>query len=316
MKITAIEPLSVKADRIREIEKVFSANGDDFTYYNDRQTDPQKLSDRIGDSEVILLTNQPLSGEVIQAAPHLKMISVAFTGVDHIDMEACNQKGITVSNAAGFSDQAVAELSIGLMIDLLRKITSYDAQTRHGETRHGFGRELRGKTVGIIGTGRIGLHTAQILRAFGCDLIAYSRTERKEALELGIRYVSKNTLMDNADIISVHTPLTNDTRGLVGEEEISRMKHSAFLINTSRGPVVDYKALAWALNNGAIAGAGIDVYETEPPLDKNHPILQAKNTVTLPHIGFATEEGIHLRSEIVVENILKWMEGSPVRVVN
>lgn len=316
MKITAIEPIGVSGERMQVIKNQFADKGHQFYYFSDRETEPENLKEQISDSEVIILTNQPLKGDVIRCAPNLKMISVAFTGVDHIDMEACREKGITVSNAAGFSDQAVAELSVGLMIDLLRKVTEQDALTRKGKMRIGPGRELGGKTVGIIGTGRIGLHTAKLLQTFGCSIIAYSRTRKERAVNMGIKYVSLEELMKNADIVSVHTPLNKETKGLVGQNEIEMMKPTTILINTARGPVVDYEALAEALNSGKVAGAGLDVYEVEPPLDTNHPILKAKNTVTLPHIGFATEEGILLRSEIVVENILSWIGGEPVRVMN
>ena len=316
MKITAIEPIGVSEERMQDIKNQFADDGHQFYYFSDRETEPENIKERISDSEVIILTNQPLQGEVIRSAPNLKMISVAFTGVDHIDMDACREKGIIVSNAAGFSDQAVAELSIGLMIDLFRKITEQDALTRKGKARIGPGRELGGKTVGIIGTGRIGLHTAKMLKAFGCSLIAYNRSMKKEAVDMGVNYVSLNELMKKADIISVHIPLTAETKDLIGKHEIALMNSGAILINTARGPVVDYIALAEALNNNKIAGAGLDVYEVEPPLDTTHPILKAKNTVTVPHIGFATKEGIQLRSEIVVENIFSWINGEPVRVMN
>lgn len=316
MKITAIDPIGVTEDRMKEMEKIFREQGHDFEYYQERQTDQQALKERIGHSEVIILTNQPLSGDIIRSAPNLQKIAVAFTGYDHIDLPACHELGITVSNAAGFSDQAVAELTVGLALDVLRKITENDARTRRGEVRHGQGRELAGKTIGIIGTGRIGLRTAQLFRAFGCNCIGYSRTKRDAAIEKGIGYVSLDELMKKADIISVHTPLTEQTKGLVGEKAIRLMKKTAILINTARGPVVDTKALAEALNQNKIAGAGIDVYANEPPLNENHPLLKTPNTVTVPHIGFSTREGILLRSEIVVENIQAWMKGQPVRVVS
>lgn len=316
MRITAIEPIGVSDNYMQSMKKRFEDKGHLFYYYSYRETDPEKLKERIGGSEVIILTNQVLPGEVIRSAPNLKMISVAFTGVDHVDMEACREQGITVSNAAGFSDQGVAELSVGLMINLFRKITAQDVLTRKGKVRLGLGRELGGKTVGIIGTGRIGLQTAKLLQAFGCSLIAFSRTRKTEAADMGIMYVSMEELMKNADIVTVHTPLTAETKGLIGRKEIELMQSTAILINTARGPVVDYEALAEALNTGRIAGAGLDVYKVEPPLDTDHPILRAKNTITLPHIGFATEEGIQLRSEIVEENILGWIDGKPLRVMN
>ncbi|MEE1272574.1 MAG: NAD(P)-dependent oxidoreductase, partial [Bacteroidales bacterium] len=210
--------------------------------------------------------------------------------------------------ASGYATTAVAELAVGLMLDVYRQMTSFDFATRKLGTRNNIlGRELRGKTVALIGTGAIGLATAKLLKAFGCKLIAYSRSERKEALELGIEYLSLEEAVKQADIISLHTPLTNETKNLISKEIIALCKPSAIIINTARGGVIDNLALANALNEGRVAGAGIDVYEKEPPLEENHPLLSAKNTVLLPHVAYATRESFDIRIDIILNNLNQYI---------
>jgi D-3-phosphoglycerate dehydrogenase len=194
------------------------------------------------------------------------------------------------------------------MLDVYRQMTSFDLATRKLGTRNNIlGRELRGKTVALIGTGAIGLATAKLLKAFGCKVIAYSRSERKEALELGIEYLSLEEAVKQADIISLHTPLTNETKNLISKEIIDLCKPSAIIINTARGGVIDNLALANALNQDRLAGAGIDVYEKEPPLEENHPLLSAKNTVLLPHVAYATRESFDIRIDIILNNLKEYI---------
>ncbi|MDY6801509.1 MAG: NAD(P)-dependent oxidoreductase, partial [Bacteroidota bacterium] len=255
-----------------------------------------------------------LSNNVISQCPDLKMISVAFAGVDHIAMDVCHEKGIVVSNAAGYSNHAVAELTIGSAINLYRKIILSDKQTRNLSDRQGFlGSELHGKTFGIIGTGQIGLQVARLANAFGCKVLAFNRS-RKDVPN--VKFSNLDYLLKNSDIVSLHVPLTNKTKHLIAENEIKLMKKTAALINTARGPVVDYHALATALKNKNIAGAAVDVYEKEPPLDKDHPLLDAPNTILTPHIGYATKEAIQLRGKIVIDNIFQWMAGKPQNVMH
>ena len=195
-------------------------------------------------------------------------------------------------------------------MDCLRNISAVNGIIRQGGTKDGLvGHELRGRTVGVIGTGRIGQAAARLFRAFGCSLLGYSRTVRQDAEKVGIRYVSLDELLAQSDIVTIHTPLTDETKNLLSKEKIALMKESAILINTSRGPVVDNAALAEALNEGRLAGAGIDVFDGEPPLPADYPLLHARNTVCTPHIGFATVESIDRRAEIVFDNVDKWMEG-------
>ncbi|MCK5168482.1 MAG: hydroxyacid dehydrogenase, partial [Bacteroidales bacterium] len=241
-------------------------------------------------------------------------ISVAFAGVDHIPMDLCRKKNIVVSNAAGYSNHAVAELVVGSAISLYRKIIWSDSQTRKSSTREGFlGSELYGKTFGIIGLGQIGQETAKLANAFGCKVIAYSRTVKNIP---NVDFVELEYLLKESDIISLHVPLTEETQHLIGEKELQLLKPTTILINTARGAIVDYKSLAVVLKNKKIAGAAIDVYEKEPPLDKNHPLFEAPNVVLLPHIGYATKEAIELRGEIVIDNINKWLSGNPQNVMN
>ena len=175
------------------------------------------------------------------------------------------------------------------------------------------GFELEGKKFGVIGTGAIGTRVAKIAQAFGCEVYAYSRTVKDLPR---IQFVGLEELLYNCDIISLHVPLNESTKGLIGKDEIALMKPDAVLINTARGPIVDSEALAEALNNGKIAGAAVDVFENEPPVSKDHPLLHAKNLIATPHVAFATKEALVKRAIIDFDNVKCWMEGKPVNVMN
>ena len=308
MKIVAVEPIGISRQRAEELVERYAAKGCDFVVYPDRKEDEQTLVERMKDADVVIVSNIRLSREVLEQCPKLKFLNVAFTGLDHIDQDYCREKGIVIRNASGYATQAVAELAVGLMLDVYRKITPFDASTRNLQGRNNIlGRELHGKTVGLVGTGAIGLRTAAILKAFGCRLLAYSRTERQEALDMGIEYTTLEDLMQRSDIISLHTPLTAQTKGLISREMLELCKTSPIIINTARGAVIDNKALAEMLNKDCIAGAGIDVYEYEPPLQSNHPLLSAKNAVLLPHVAFATEESFSIRVDIILRNLDEYL---------
>ncbi|MEE0982567.1 MAG: NAD(P)-dependent oxidoreductase [Bacteroidales bacterium] len=308
MKIVAVEPIGISRQRAEELAERYAAKGCDFVVYPDRKEDEQTLVERMKDADVVIVSNIRLSREVLEQCPKLKFLNVAFTGLDHIDQDYCREKGIVIRNASGYATQAVAELAVGLMLDVYRKITPFDASTRNLQGRNNIlGRELHGKTVGLVGTGAIGLRTAAILKAFGCRLLAYSRTERQEALDMGIEYTTLEDLMQRSDIISLHTPLTAQTKGLISREMLELCKTSAIIINTARGAVIDNKALAEMLNKDCIAGAGIDVYEYEPPLQSNHPLLSAKNAVLLPHVAFATQESFSMRVDIILRNLDEYL---------
>ena len=301
MKIVFLEPLGLKVSQIEEACTGLKAQGHEVVIYPDRNENLEELIRRAEDAEVIIESNIPLRKNFLDACPNLKMLSIAFTGLDHIDMEECQRRGIVVKNAAGYSTEAVAELAIAMMIDVYRKVLENDKIIRECQ-RKGImpGREIGGKTIGIIGMGNIGQRVAKLAQAFGCKVLAWNRTLKTVD---GVTFVDKETLLKESDIVTLHIALNNETRNFIGEHELSKMKPSAILINTARGPVVNEQALADALKSGIIAGAATDVYGTEPPLKQDNPLFDAPNLVMLPHIGFATEEAFVLRLGIVIRNI-------------
>ncbi|MBR2383401.1 MAG: hydroxyacid dehydrogenase [Anaerotignum sp.] len=316
MKIVIIEPLGITPEKLEEAVADVKARGHEIVAYDTKEEDPDKLAERGKDADIIIIANQPFRKNVIEKCENLKLLSVAFTGVDHIDVDFCKEKGITVCNAAGYSTNAVAELAFGLAISVLRNIPACDTVCRKEGTKAGLvGGELFGKTFGIVGTGAIGGKVAKIAQAFGCKVVAYSRTVKPEMEGLGIEYMSLEDVLKVSDIVSLHVPLNDKTKGLIGEKEIALMKKNAILLNTARGPVVDSEALAKALNEEKIAGAGIDVFEMEPPVPADHPLMHSKHTVVTPHVAFASHEALFTRAQIVSENILKWEDGVPQNVI-
>ncbi|MSS19678.1 NAD(P)-dependent oxidoreductase [Pseudoramibacter porci] len=315
LKIVIMEPLGISDDAFKALTMLLKADGHQIIAYDHKAETEEILAERVADANIIVLANQPLRKKVLEHCHHLKMVDVAFTGVDHIDVDYLKANHIAICNAANYSTHAVAELAIGLMIDLKRKISESQDILVQGKSKFPIGSELCGQTLGIVGTGTIGLQVAKIAKAFGCHLIAYSRTQREEAQAMGIEYVSLDQLMRRSDIISLHVPWTKETTQMIDAQQINKMKKEAILINTARGALIDYHALAQALNMGKIAGAGIDVFEEEPPLPPDHPLLTAKNCIITPHIAYATREALYKRAEIVFDNIRCWLEGQPQNII-
>lgn len=306
MRIAVMEPLGVEQEKFMQIAREAVGNDVEIVCYDTRTTDVEELGRRGRDADIIAIGNLPFPREVLEKCENVKMLAVAFTGLDHVDLKYCEERGIKVQNCAGYATTAVAELTFGLLLDLCRNIGKCDTAARNGGTKAGLiGFELEGRTMGIVGTGAIGARVAKLAAAFGMDVIAYSRTPGKVA---GVRYVSLEELLAQADVVSLHVPLTDETRGMIGAEELALMKKSAVLVNTARGPVVDTKALADALNSGRIAGAAIDVFDKEPPLDADEPLINAKNTVVTPHVAFATDESMIKRAEIEFRNIAEFIK--------
>lgn len=315
MIVKLLEPLVVKKEIIENLSSEIKKLGHEFVYYDTKTTDVNILKERAKDADILMIANNPLPNEVIAEAKNLKMISVAFTGFDHIGSLA-KERGITVCNAAGYANNAVAELVIGLTLDLMRNINRCNSVIRKGGTIAGLiGGEIKGKTVGIVGTGRIGTMTANLFKCMGANVIGYDITENPKAIEFGVKYVGIDELMKSSDIISLHLPLNNSTKGFISKEKLLLMKNSAFLINCARGAVVDNKALAQILNEEKIAGAGIDVFDMEPPIPSDYPLLNAKNTILTPHVAFASNESMIIRAEIAFDNVNKFLVGSPINIV-
>lgn len=298
MKIVFLEPLGLSVERIENECEILKSAGHEVVIYPDRC--PEKNIERAADADIVIESNMPLRKDFFDACPNLKMLSIAFTGLDHIDLKECERRGILVKNAAGYSTEAVAEETICMMIGLYRHIIENDKITRNccGVPMVP-GREIANKTLGVIGLGAIGQRTARLAQAFGCRIIAWNRTHKDID---GITIVDKETLFKESDIITLHIALNDETRDFVTDKELSLMKQSAIIVNAARGPVINAQDLSDALKEGKIAGAALDVYDVEPPLDKNNPLLSAPNTMLLPHIGFATKEAFELRLGIVVKN--------------
>ncbi len=305
MKIAFLEPLGISHEVLKGM--VYERLGDavEAVYYPDRSEDPEELVKRSAGAECVVISNLRFGRDVISRLPELKYLCVAFTGMDLVDLEYCAQAGIRVKNCAGYSTAAVADLVFGFIIMLARNLIPCDAAARSGGTKAGLvGWELEGKKLGVIGAGAIGTRVLKIAQAFGCETYAYSRTVKEIP---GVQFVSMEELMKTCDIVSVHVPQTKETVGLVSRGLLSLMKPTAVLINTARGPVVDGVALAELLNAGKIAGAGIDVFDREPPLDPEDPLLHAKNCIVSPHVGFAAEQAFVKRAAIVCDNIRSWI---------
>jgi D-3-phosphoglycerate dehydrogenase len=314
MKLVILEPIGLSANETKLLENEFATNNHELIVYHSKPEDEAEIAKRISNAEIIVLSNLPLSEKIIESCDRLKLISVAFAGTDHIPTQICRRRNIMVCNAADYSTHAVAELTIGMALTLLRKIVWGDHQTRNSKSREGFlGAELFGKTFGIIGYGKIGAEVARLANAFGCNVLAYNRT-KKQSTET--TFVDLNTLLTESNIISLHLPLTAETKNLISKKELNLVKPSAIIINTARGPIIDNAALYQALKKNKIAGAALDVYEKEPPLDINYSLFEVPNVLLLPHIGYATNEAIENRGRIVFENIREWMKGNPQNVVN
>ena len=303
MKIVFLEPLGLSVEKIERECETLVRQGHEVVIYNDRC--PEKNIDRAKDADIVVESNMPLRKDFFDACPNIKMLSIAFTGLDHIDLEECERRGIIVNNAAGYSTEAVAEEVICMMIGLYRHVIENDKITRSCEGMPlSPGREIANKVVGVVGLGAIGQRTAKLAQAFGCKVIAWNRTPKDVE---GVTLVDKETLFRESDIVTLHIALNKDTRNFVSAKEIELMKKSAVIINAARGPVVNTNDIAEALKSHSIAGAAIDVYDTEHPIGKDNPLLSAPNTMLLPHIGFATEEAFELRLGIVVRNVEKYL---------
>lgn len=314
MKISLIDPLLVDDKIIEKNKKKLEDLGHEFQYFNDSAKDDDEIIERLKDSDVAIITNNKFSKKVIDNT-NLKLIDVAFTGYNHVDMTACEENDIIVENASGYSDDSVAELVIGLTISLMRKFDKNIKNIFEDESFNLLGQIIKGKTVGIIGTGKIGTRVIELFNAFGANILAFNKSEKNQVKNLGAKYVSLEELLKNSDIVSIHLPQNDETIGFIGKDEFDLMKDKAILINCARGPIVDNNYLSKLLNEDKLR-AGIDVFDMEPPLDKDYPLRNAKNVLLTNHVGYLTEEAMKIRCEIVFDNLYKFLDGEIVNRVN
>jgi glyoxylate reductase len=263
---------------------------------------------------LIVLLSQPVDANLVARATALRVVATVSVGVDHIDLDACKRRGIVVANTPGVLTEATADLAFGLLLATARRIAEGDRIVRHGGFRGWrqdllVGTRVHGKTVGIVGLGRIGSAVARRARGFGMKIVYAQRNRLSEAMEraLGARHLSVEALFQEADFVSLHCPLTEETRGLVSRARLASMRRGSILVNTSRGACVDEEALAEALATGPLGGAGLDVYAHEPKVPE--ALLLRDNVVLTPHIASAERETREAMAELAVENVIAVMEG-------
>lgn len=292
----------------------------ELTVYPHVPADEEELLERSRDAQVILLNKVPFSKTLLEKLPALKLISVQATGYDLVDVKAARELGITVCNAPSYSTPSVVQQVFALLLELAVSTGKYSDSVHQGHWASAPDftycvapiLELAGKTFGIYGFGNIGKKVAEAAKAFGMDVKICTRTQY--AAE-GVQYVSKEELFSTCDVISLHCPLTAETKELINKETLALMKKTAILINTGRGGLINEEALADALNNGRIAGAGLDVLKQEPPEAENL-LIQAKNTVITPHVAWASREARMRLIDISVNNVRAFLEGNPINKVN
>jgi len=293
----------------------------DVTLYD--RTPYADIALRCAGAEIVLTNKTPLDEATLNQLPDLKYIGVLATGYNIIDTAVCKQKGIVVSNVPGYGTGAVAQFVFALLLELCLHVQKHSGAVFEGKWTRSVDFsfwdypliELAGKTLGIIGFGTIGQKVADIATAFDMNVIATGRRQTDQSQRKNFKWVSLDELLQQADMISIHCPLTPETQGLINADNLQKMKSSAFLINTSRGPIVNDADLANALNNNVIAGAGIDVLSKEPPIDGN-PLFSAKNCIITPHIAWAAKEARARLMDTVISNLKAFIAGQPVNVVN
>ena len=283
-------------------------------------TAPERVVERAKDAEILLVNKVKLTREVLEQLPRLQYVGVLATGYDNVDCAAAREKGVVVTNVPGYSTDSVAQLVFALLLELCHRTGHHSDTVKAGRWANQPYYcywdspliELAGKTMGIFGLGKIGRRTAQIAQAFGMKVIACSRTKKDVH---GVTWVDFDELLRESDVLSLSSPLTDQTRGLINKDALSKMKKTAFLINTSRGGLLVEQDVREALDAGVIAGAAVDVLSTEPPKADN-PLVGAKNIVITPHIAWATTEARTRLLEIVRGNITAWQAGNTQNRVN
>jgi phosphoglycerate dehydrogenase-like enzyme len=290
--------------------------GTDLVVFRDHLADVEPLAKRLADFEVVIAMRErtPFPRALLERLPKLKLLITTGMRNASIDVGAAVARGVVVCGTAGLP-YPTAELTWGLILALFRQIPGEDRATREGRWQVSCGLGLNGKTLGVLGLGGLGSRVAKVGRAFEMEVIAWSQNlTAARAAEVGATLVGKDELLARSDVLSVHLVLGDRTRGLIGARELSQMKRTAYLVNTSRGPIVDEAALVAALRARTIAGAGVDVYDEEPlPLD--HPLRSLPNTVITPHLGYVTEETYRIFYGHALEDVKAWLAGQPVRVV-
>jgi glycerate dehydrogenase len=286
------------------------------------RSDPDQVVERAKDADIVLVNKVKLPRDVMDQLPKLKFVAVLATGYDPVDIEAARERDIPVSNIPTYGTRSVAQMTFAHLLNLTQHVAEHAQTVRDGRWTRSADWcywdfpliELEGLTMGVLGFGRIGQNVGQVALAFGMNVLAYDVFVKESPIP-GAQMVDLDTIFRESDMISLHLPLTPETQGMVNAERLSQMKNTAFIINTSRGPVINNQDLADALNNGVIAGAGLDVLDVEPPPADN-PLLTAKNCYITPHISWATRSARARLMQTAVDNVAAFIKGQPINVVN
>ncbi len=317
MKIAVIDDYQ---DAFRTLKCYAKLKGHDVIVYNDTEKDPAGLADRLKDAEAVLLTQQRsrFPSAVIERLPKLKVISQTGRATAHIDVEACTQHGVVVSAGGAGRPHTTAELTWGLMLAALRHIPYEVKRLREGHWQSTIGTAVQGKTLGIYALGRIGSMVAGVGRAFGARVICWGREgSTTRAREAGYEVAaSRESFFGESDIVSLHLPLTKETRGIVTRKDLGLMKPTALIVNTSRAGLIAEGALADALKAGRPGFAAVDVFEDEPVIGAEHPLLKMDNAICTPHLGYVERDSYESYYDAAVEQIVAYAEGRPINVVN
>jgi phosphoglycerate dehydrogenase-like enzyme len=288
----------------------------EVTVFEDHIAADDELVARLQDFEAVVAMRErtPFTRARLERLPNLELLVTTGMANAAIDLDAARERGVVVCGTGGLPSPT-AELTWALILGLLRRVHEEDRAIRAGGWQHTIGPELAGRTLGVIGLGRLGSRVAKIAQAFEMDVLAWSQNlDPGHAQSLGATPVARDELLRRADVVTVHLRLSERTRGLIGAAELARMRPDAYLVNTSRGPIVDEAALLEALHAGTIAGAALDVYDTEP-LPPDHPLRRAPNTLLTPHIGYVTTGGYEVFYRDAVEDIAAFLRGDPVRTL-
>lgn len=317
MKIAIIDDYQ---DAFRKLECSKKLAGHELIAFTDTEKDPAKLAARIGDADVLVLTQQrsKLPRAVIEKLPKLKLVSQTGRNANHIDIAACTEKGIVVSAGGAGNPNPTAELAWALILAALRRIPQEVRRLQDGKWQGSVGTGLAGKTLGIYAYGRIGSLVAQVGKAFGMRVVCWGRdgsTAKARAAGYEVA-ASREAFFAESDVISLHLPLNDGTRGIVTAEDLACMKPSALIVNTSRAPIIARDALVAALKAGRPGRAAIDVYEDEPVLNASHPLIGMDNVVCTPHLGYVEEGTYEAYYSAAVEQILAFIAGKPINVAN
>lgn len=288
----------------------------DVQFHSQHLADPAALAAALAGVDVVVAMRErtPFTAEVLDLLPDLRLLVTTGRANAAIDLDAARARGVVVCGTDSPSS-ATPELTWALILAVARHVPQEDARLRAGGWQHTIGTDLAGRRLGVVGLGRLGTRVAEVGRAFGMDVVAWSANlDPSAAAAAGVRAVGKEELFATSDVVTVHYKLSARSAGIVGRDDLARMKPTAFLINTSRGPLVDTDALLAALHAGRIGGAGLDVYDVEP-LPTDHPLRSAPRTVLTPHLGYVTEDTYTTFFTQAVEDIAAWAAGSPVRVL-